>query len=279
VDGIKTGFTKAARFCLVATSHRGGHRLVSIALGVRSPWVRNGIVANMMNEYYDAIRLGRLGESTIDLDGSKLFLDSVNNGLAVIKPNVGPKHIDKSDESYAYTYKTIKSKVKTYHHVRNGDNLSKIADRYNISLSDLKKWNKLRTTRVLKGQKLLVYKTVTKRIPVKLVVDPNEDCTEDCPDGLDTSSTAKPVLSQSKKNSSASKLVEKRASNDSVEGDTVNLIQSLNKMIYYTVQPGDTLWNIAQRYQSNVAEIKKANRITNGKFLKAGSRIKIPVNT
>ncbi len=283
VDGIKTGYTKAARFCLVATSHRGAHRLVSIALGVRSPWVRNGIVANMMNEYYDAIRLGRLGESAIDIDASKLFLDSVNNGLAIIQPNVAPRHMDKSDESYAYTYKTIKTKVKSYHLVRSGDNLSKIADRYNIAIGDLKKWNKLRSTRVLKGQKLLVYKTVTKRIPVKLVVDPNEDCAEDCPDSLSTDSTMQPVLSDTKKANPNIKLVEKRgAVDDTVDVTKINSAgKSLapGKMIYHTVQPGDTLWNIAQRYQTNVAILKKANRITNGKYLKAGTRIKVPVNT
>ncbi len=284
VDGIKTGYTKAARFCLVASSHRGDHRLISIALGVRSPWVRNGIVANMMNEYYDAIHLGRLGESAIDFEASKLFLDSVSRGLAIIKPSVEPKHLDQSDESYAYTYKTIKTKVRTIHVVRSGDNLSKIADRYDIATADLKKWNKLRSTRVLKGQKLLVYKTVTKRIPVKLVVDPNEDCTENCPDELDTNSTAPAVLSDNKKINRPNKLVEKNAAvDDTVDNDTNNLDQkkifSSHKLIYHTVQPGDTLWNIAQRYQANVAEIKKLNRITNSKFLKAGTRIKVPVNT
>ena len=37
VDGIKTGYTKAARFCLVATANRGDHRMISIIFGVRSP--------------------------------------------------------------------------------------------------------------------------------------------------------------------------------------------------------------------------------------------------
>jgi LysM repeat protein len=49
------------------------------------------------------------------------------------------------------------------------------------------------------------------------------------------------------------------------------------KFIYHTVQPGDTLWNIAQRYQANVDQIKKANKISNSKNLRSGTRIKIPV--
>ncbi len=280
VDGIKTGYTKAARFCLVATSHRGDHRLVSIALGVRSPWVRNGIVAGMMNEYYDAIKLGRLGETNIDLSASQLFLDSVNLGLAIIKPNVAPRHMDKSDESFAYTYKIVKTKTKTIHVVRSGENLSKIADKYDVAMVDLKQWNNIHSSKVLKGQKLVVFKNVNKRVPVKLIVDPDEDCTENCTDGLDSITPAVSNLDEIKKDCKTNKTVVQKVENSS---DTIGLknnkISDTNKLIYYTVQPGDTLWNIAQRYQTNVAEIRKVNRISNGKYLKAGTRIKVPVNT
>ncbi len=279
VDGIKTGYTRAARFCLVASAHRCNHRLISIALGVRSPWVRNGIVANMMNEYYDAIRLGRLGENIPDVELAKLFLDSVSNGLTSIRPNVEPRHMDKSDESFAYTYKTEKTKIKSLHGVRRGESLSKIADRYNVAMADLKKWNKLHSSHVMKGQKILVYRTVTKRIPVKLIVDPDEDCiTENCPDGLDSITTTPPVLSENKKNNSQAKIAVTKTDD---EMDTIDLTIKKDihsqKIIYHTVQSGDTLWNIAQRYQTNVAVIKKANRISNGKFLKAGTRIKVPI--
>lgn len=46
--------------------------------------------------------------------------------------------------------------------------------------------------------------------------------------------------------------------------------------IYHTVQPGDTLWRISQRYQLNIDEIKKVNNIS-GTNLKKGTKIKIPV--
>ena len=112
---------------------------------------------------------------------------------------------------------------------------------------------------------------------MKLVVDPNEDCTENCPDGLDSITPAPSVLSDNRKNNPVSTIAEKKAE----EPDTIDLIVKKevrsHKMIYHTVQAGDTLWNIAQRYQATVAEIKKINRITNGKFLKAGTRIKVPI--
>ncbi|MBK9318114.1 MAG: LysM peptidoglycan-binding domain-containing protein [Bacteroidetes bacterium] len=44
------------------------------------------------------------------------------------------------------------------------------------------------------------------------------------------------------------------------------------------MQPGDTLWNIAQRYQSDINKIKKLNNINNSKNLRSGTRIKVPLN-
>jgi len=62
VDGLKTGFTRGAGFCIVATAHRSEHRIISIVLGVPSSYTRDAIVADMMNQYYSSIGLGKLGE-------------------------------------------------------------------------------------------------------------------------------------------------------------------------------------------------------------------------
>lgn len=62
IDGLKTGFTKAAGYCVVATSHRCGHRVITILLGVASKEQRNDIAVNLFNNYYRSIGLGKLGE-------------------------------------------------------------------------------------------------------------------------------------------------------------------------------------------------------------------------
>ncbi len=49
-------------------------------------------------------------------------------------------------------------------------------------------------------------------------------------------------------------------------------------LVGYIVQRDDTLWNIAQKYKSNMEQIKKLNNISNSKYLKRGVKIKIPVN-
>lgn len=62
IDGLKTGFTKAAGYCVVATSQRCGHRVITILLGVATKEQRNDIAVNLFNNYYRSIGLGKLGE-------------------------------------------------------------------------------------------------------------------------------------------------------------------------------------------------------------------------
>lgn len=41
VDGMKTGFTDAAGYCIVSSAQRGGMRLIAVVLGATSPKIRN----------------------------------------------------------------------------------------------------------------------------------------------------------------------------------------------------------------------------------------------
>ena len=294
VDGIKTGFTKAAGFCLVSTATRGGHRMMSVVFGVRSPWIRNGLVASMMNSYYDAMKLGRLGDAEPDMTQACAFLDSVNGGLVCVRPNIEPKHQDSAEESFAYTYKTVNEKVKKTYTVRSGDNLGKIAERYDVTTSDLKKWNRIKGSTIQKGQHLAIYSTVKRRVLVKLVVDPDESYA-DTQSSLDNNEEIDTKIETQRVDSNNSKDVVLQTNMDSSSDNKVAEAKSMKqekslakpvvsqspttkpKFIYHTVQPGDTLWNIAQRYQANVDQIKKANKISNSKYLRSGTRIKIPV--
>ena len=62
IDGLKTGYTNAAKYCIVATSKRCDHRVVTILLGVESKRNRYNIAVNLFNNYYTSIGLGKLGE-------------------------------------------------------------------------------------------------------------------------------------------------------------------------------------------------------------------------
>jgi D-alanyl-D-alanine carboxypeptidase (penicillin-binding protein 5/6) len=60
VDGVKTGFTEAAGYCLVASSRRGARRLLSVLLGSTSETARAQESQKLLNwgfQAYDAVRL------------------------------------------------------------------------------------------------------------------------------------------------------------------------------------------------------------------------------
>jgi len=66
IDGLKTGFTNAARYCIVATSKRCDHRVITILLGVETKTQRYNVAVNLFNNYYTSIGLGKLGEEFED---------------------------------------------------------------------------------------------------------------------------------------------------------------------------------------------------------------------
>src|SRR5690606_1583075 len=66
---------------------------------------------------------------------------------------------DDSDSRYV-------TKTKTYK-VKRGDNLSTIANRHNVSLSDLKKWNKLRSNTIAAGANLKIVSSQKIAVPAK----------------------------------------------------------------------------------------------------------------
>jgi D-alanyl-D-alanine carboxypeptidase (penicillin-binding protein 5/6) len=66
VDGMKTGFTEAAGYCLVASAKRGERRLVSVVLGAQSDTLRTTESQKLLNFAFQAFetrRLYRKGEA------------------------------------------------------------------------------------------------------------------------------------------------------------------------------------------------------------------------
>jgi serine-type D-Ala-D-Ala carboxypeptidase (penicillin-binding protein 5/6) len=60
VDGMKTGFTDAAGYCLISSAKRGPRRLLSVVLGTASDSVRAQESLKLLNygfQFYDAVQL------------------------------------------------------------------------------------------------------------------------------------------------------------------------------------------------------------------------------
>lgn len=141
--------------------------------------------------------------------------------------------------------------IKKYHRVLRGEHLQSIARRYDCSVDELKDWNHIRGSRLKVGQKLAVYVPAGNKADKALIVIQDKK---------------HPVQKTQK---TASNDVQKKSS--STKQDT--------KLIWHTVQPGDSLWKIAQAYGGvTVEQIKELNNLQSNN-LKVGTRLKVVISS
>lgn len=84
VDGMKTGFTEAAGYCLVASSKRGPRRLLSVLLGSTSETARAQESQKLLNwgfQFFDAVRLYAGGAAVKEIEVWKGAKSSLKAGF------------------------------------------------------------------------------------------------------------------------------------------------------------------------------------------------------
>jgi len=84
VDGMKTGFTEAAGYCLIATAKRGPRRLLSVVMGAGSDAARASESQKLLNygfQFYDTIQLYQNGQTISTLRVWKGATNSVPVGF------------------------------------------------------------------------------------------------------------------------------------------------------------------------------------------------------
>ena len=84
VDGVKSGHTEAAGYCLIASSRRNGRRLLSIVLGANSEAGRARESQKLLNwgfQFYEAVKLFAANDVVRELDVWKGSQSSVKVGV------------------------------------------------------------------------------------------------------------------------------------------------------------------------------------------------------
>ncbi len=82
VDGLKTGYTNEAKYCLTATAEKNGMRLITVVMGAPTPKDRNAQITKMLdygfsqfkthpmferNEVVSKVKVGKGSEKSVDL--------------------------------------------------------------------------------------------------------------------------------------------------------------------------------------------------------------------
>lgn len=151
------------------------------------------------------------------------------------------------------------SRVK-YHKVRRGDSLSEISERYGITMSELKKWNHLRSNKAPMGRRLKIITTeavATRDKKVAPEVNPNR-------------AELKPDTTSVKETSAL-------ASNTAKTFKEEKVVSYKDVIKYHKVRRGDNLGEISDKYGVTIAEVKKWNHIKGSNII-PGKSLKIIKN-
>ncbi|HMM11069.1 MAG TPA: LysM peptidoglycan-binding domain-containing protein [Bacteroidales bacterium] len=203
--------------------------------------------------------------------------------------------LDNEKEVYAYVTRkgvmqqTLIEEVKKVseqrvHTVKSGENLGIIAKKYGVTVKQLQTWNNLKSTNLKVGQRLSIY---TSGTPASSPGEP--------PVARSTQTTTHTVQKGETLSSLAIKykcsVTDLREWNN-LKSNTLQIGQKLRvyppeqvqstaaksngKYIYYTVKQGDTLWDIARRFDGvTVEQIKKLNNLGSNPKIIPGQRLKI----
>jgi membrane-bound lytic murein transglycosylase D len=193
-----------------------------------------------------------------------------------VKKNTETKKNTDSKKNTETKKKTSTKKNSQTYTVKEGDNLTKIADDYSVSVSDLKEWNDLESDKITVGQKLTVYsdkkitssskkkaKTYTVKSGDNLteIAEANSVSVADIKEWNDLESD---VIYEGQ----VLKLYSAKETKDTKKKETKS------KTTYHTVKKGETLGKIADKYDVTIADLKKWNKIK-GDTIEIGQKLAI----
>jgi membrane-bound lytic murein transglycosylase D len=168
----------------------------------------------------------------------------------VKRPEPSPVIADTAaaDGTAGQTTKVIWEDQWKTHKVKKGETLKSVSTKYGVTSSDIKKWNKLKSSTLKIGQNLKVKVKVKKTITIPKVTEP-----------ADTTSTVTPKVTPP---AADPKPTPKPAA-------------PKEEYVYYTVKSGDSLSSIAAKNKVSVDSIVKLNKGLVPNKIQIGQKIKI----
>ncbi|EQB63562.1 MAG: Lytic transglycosylase catalytic [candidate division Zixibacteria bacterium RBG-1] len=196
-------------------------------------------------------------DKCLDLKSIAKVLDTDLETLRELNPellrDITPPHVynynlripKNSSEVFWSYYNQLPVQKKTYwvtHKVQRGETLSRIAYKYGVSRSTLAKTNNLTTkAKLRRGQPIKIPVVVSQKYAASEVVKKNSS--------PKIASTVKPQA------------------------------MAQQKLIRYRVKSGDSLFELAQRFNTTPSQIRKLNGMDKREYLIQGSIIKMPLKT
>lgn len=200
----------------------------------------------------------------------------------VVEPVENTETTTTSSSSSSSSSKGSKIRYK----VKRGDNLSSIASKHRVSVNQIKKWNGLKSNRISVGQVLAVgFKPAAKQAKRKKHAQtPVESTSNTASQSTEETNSSSSLLSeyfaQVKESAENEQPTDSGTNEEPVLSDNEQ-VQSSNRddlyvrnTIYHKVRSGETLDQIAKKYNVSIKNIRSWNKLKNSK-LKVGQRLVI----
>jgi len=171
-----------------------------------------------------------------------------------------------ANETRTETVRDIMTKlpVAKTHVVRSGESVSMVARKYGISVNELKKWNNLKSSKLIRGQRLKVSSPYKEQVKDVITASGGTPTTEVKTEGATPENSNKENTTVTlKEETRVLKEVPKK--NNSKESGVK----------YYKVRSGDTLWKIATNHGMTLAEIRKLNGFDTKTKIIPGQKVKV----
>lgn len=103
VDGLKTGYTKEAGYCLTATAKKNNVRYITVVMGEPSSDIRSSETTNMLNYAFNSFKLNTILDKNQEL--GNIYIDKSKQKTAkIVVKNPVTELISKEKEAPSYTY-------------------------------------------------------------------------------------------------------------------------------------------------------------------------------
>ena len=115
VDGLKTGFTKEAGYCLTSTAEKDNMRLITVVMNEPTPQIRNSETTSMLDYGFNMYSIDKLLDTDTPLDKVKVDLGKTLDAEIVPTEEVkilNSKTSDKRNVTYDLELNKIKAPVK-----------------------------------------------------------------------------------------------------------------------------------------------------------------------
>ena len=159
----------------------------------------------------------------------------VNQDLALTTKNdeVKPK------PQFTVEKVTVQKDVVKYHKVKSGDNLAEIASKFDVTVAEIKKWNKIKGSNIMAGESLKIIKN--ERVTTSVRKEINSPTSVDTKEAVAVAPVVKKAKQESKK--------------------SVDSVKEMPASKLYTVVKNDGLYSIAKEHNLKPEDIRKWNNL------------------